>query len=178
MLDTLITSKTRLKLLLKFFLNPESKGYLRSLESEFGESTNGIRLELNRFESAGMLVSKLEGNKKVFQADPKHPLFSQLQKIIHNYVGLDRIVENVVLKLGDVQSVYLLGDFARGLDAEIIELVFVGDVDEVYLKKLVKKAGNLISRKIHFSVVKEFEISKASVLLLWSGIGADSDIER
>ena len=167
MLDTLITSKTRLKLLLKFFLNPESKGYLRSLESEFGESTNGIRVELNRFESAGMLVSKLEGNKKVFQADSKHPLFSQLQKIIHNYVGLDRIVENVVLKLGDVHSVYLMGDFARGLDAEFIELVFVGDVDESYLKKLVRKAEGVISREIRFSIVEDFELRELGGLLLW-----------
>jgi hypothetical protein len=167
MLDTLITSKTRLKLLLKFFLNPESKGYLRSLESEFGESTNGIRLELNRFESAGMLVSKLEGNKKVFQADSKHPLFSQLQKIIHNYVGLDRIVENVVLKLGDVKSVYLMGDFARGLDAEIIELVFVGDIDEGYLNKLVRKAEEMISRNIRFAIVNGFEIGELDGLLLW-----------
>jgi len=175
MLDTLITSKTRLKLLLKFFLNPESKGYLRSLESEFGESTNGIRLELNRFEAAGMLVSKLEGNKKVFQADSKHPLFSQLQKIIHNYVGLDRIIENVILKLGDVQSVYLMGDFARGLDAEVIELIFVGDIDESYLKKLVRKATSLISRKVRYTVVKEFEVGESVGLLLWSGLDNDSE---
>ena len=50
MLDTLITSKTRIKLLLKFFLNAQTKSYLRSLEGEFGESTNAIRLELNKFE--------------------------------------------------------------------------------------------------------------------------------
>ena len=48
MLDTLISSQTRLKLLLKFFLNSSTSSYLRDLESEFGESTNAIRLELNR----------------------------------------------------------------------------------------------------------------------------------
>tara|TARA_R110002050_G_scaffold204327_4_gene339832 strand:- start:33093 stop:33626 length:534 start_codon:yes stop_codon:yes gene_type:complete len=167
MLDTLITSKTRLKLLLKFFLNPDSKGYLRSLESEFGESTNGIRLELNRFESAGMLVSELDGNKKVFQANSAHPLFLQLQKIVQNYIGLDQIIETVVLKLGDVQFVYLMGKFARGLDAKIIDLVFVGDVDEVYLKKLVIKAEGMISRKITYSVVSTLSENSDVGLLLW-----------
>ncbi|MFN5885132.1 MAG: ArsR family transcriptional regulator, partial [Bacteroidota bacterium] len=49
MLDTLITSKTRIKLLLKFFLNGNTSSYLRNLESEFGESSNAIRLELNKF---------------------------------------------------------------------------------------------------------------------------------
>jgi len=40
MLDSLITSKTRIKLLLKFFLNTSTHAYLRGLADEFGESTN------------------------------------------------------------------------------------------------------------------------------------------
>ena len=44
MLDTLIQSKTRLKLLLRFFLNPESSAYLRGLAQEFDESTNAVRV--------------------------------------------------------------------------------------------------------------------------------------
>ena len=47
MLESLITSKTRLRLLIKFFVNIANKGYLNSLASEFGESTNSVRKELN-----------------------------------------------------------------------------------------------------------------------------------
>jgi NTP pyrophosphatase (non-canonical NTP hydrolase) len=46
-LDALITSKTRVKMLLKFFTNGTSSAYLRGLAEEFGESTNAIRHELN-----------------------------------------------------------------------------------------------------------------------------------
>ena len=74
MLDTLITSKTRVKLLLKFFLNAESRSYLRGLESEFHESTNAIRLELNKFEKAGLLISEKEGNRKFFKKKKKAPI--------------------------------------------------------------------------------------------------------
>jgi len=77
MLEALITSKTRLKLLLKFFLNSDTTGYLRSLEPEFGESTNAIRQELNRFEQAGLLAADKKGNKKVYHANTRHPLFHQ-----------------------------------------------------------------------------------------------------
>ena len=55
MLETLVTSKTRAKLLLKFFLNPSTSAYLRGLADEFGESTNGVRVELNRLMEAGLL---------------------------------------------------------------------------------------------------------------------------
>ena len=48
MLDSIITSQTKIKLLLRFFLNPNNSGYLRQLANDFGESTNGIRVELNK----------------------------------------------------------------------------------------------------------------------------------
>ena len=69
MIETLISSKTRIKLLIKFFLNSDNTAYLRNLEDEFGESTNGIRIELNKFEKAGFLTSFSEGNKKIFTAN-------------------------------------------------------------------------------------------------------------
>ena len=49
MLETLITSKTRIKLLLKFFLNSKNQSYLRNLESEFGESSNAYSIRAEPF---------------------------------------------------------------------------------------------------------------------------------
>ena len=66
LIKTLITSKTRVKLLLKFFLNPLNSAYLRGLSEELEESTNAVRLELNRLEAANMLHSSKVGNKKMF----------------------------------------------------------------------------------------------------------------
>ncbi|MBT6836211.1 MAG: ArsR family transcriptional regulator, partial [Bacteroidetes bacterium] len=112
MLDTLITSKTRIKLMLKFFLNSSSSSYLRGLESEFGESSNAIRLELNRFEQAGLLASFLKSNRKYFKANTKHPLFRDIHSLLRKYVGIDEIIDSVIEKMGDVKEVYLTGDFA------------------------------------------------------------------
>ena len=62
MLETIITNKTRIKLIQKFFLNKDTTGYLRSLEAEFAESSNAIRVELNRLEAADLLLSSFDGN--------------------------------------------------------------------------------------------------------------------
>jgi len=43
MLDIIISSETRIKLLIKFFLVKGNKSYLRSLEREFDESTNALK---------------------------------------------------------------------------------------------------------------------------------------
>ena len=99
MIETLISSKTRVKLLMKFFLNSNNRSYLRNLEEEFGESTNGIRLELNKFEKAGFLESVAEGNKKMFKANAKHPLFKDIHSILLKMTGLDHVIDKYQLRM-------------------------------------------------------------------------------
>jgi hypothetical protein len=175
MLDTLITSKTRLKLLLKFFLNSSSRAHLRNLEAEFGESTNAIRLELNKFEEAGLLKSEMAGNKKVFRANTGHPLFSDIHNILLKTIGFDQIIERVLTKLGNVQVAYVSGDFARGIDTPIIDLVLVGnEINQEYLAKLAGRTEEMINRKIRFVIFQPEEFEKYSkkltardMLLIW-----------
>lgn len=156
MLETLITSKTRIKLLLKFFLNINNKAYLRSLESEFNESTNGIRQELNRFENAGLLLTESEGNKKLYRANTQHSLFKDLNSIILKFVGVEELIEKVIDRLGNVQQVYLEGRIAQGLDSDIIDLLLIGNnIDRNYLSSLVEKTEPLLKRKIRYLVFEE-----------------------
>jgi hypothetical protein len=157
MLDTLITSKTRIKLLLKFFLNSRTSSYLRNLEVEFGESTNSIRIELNKFEEAGLLTTNMSGNKKLFQANTNHPMFSDIQNILMKYTGLDKIVDQVVSRLGDLEAVYLVGELAKGLDNPVIDLIFIGEVNQTYLLNLITKTEKIIRKKIHFVVYNQQE---------------------
>ena len=175
MIEALISSKTRIKLLLKFFLNSSNKAYLRGLEEEFGESTNAIRLELNKLEKAGMVSSDVQGNKKYFTANVNHPLFFDLNSIIRKYVGIDTIIENVISQLGEVERVYLSGEFAKGNDNNVIDLEFVGTVNTNYLTDLIQKAEPLVKRKIRYVVysVEEFAALKETKninekLLIWS----------
>jgi len=176
MLDTLITSKTRLKLLLKFFLNSNSSSYLRGLETEFEESTNSIRVELNRFEKAGLLKSYFKGNKKMFQANAEHPLYTSINDLLLKHLGFNSIIERVIYKLGDVKKVVVVGDFARGVDNNIIDLIFIGDeINKTYLIELIEKVEVRIKRKIRYLVYKEDEfeeyhknLKSGESLILWT----------
>ncbi|MBK8698699.1 MAG: ArsR family transcriptional regulator [Saprospiraceae bacterium] len=174
MIEALISSKTRIKLLLKFFLNSNNKAYLRSLESEFGESTNAIRVELNRFEDAGMLSSYTSGNRKYFQANTKHPLYQEVNSILRKQLGIDQIIENIIERLGEVEKVFITGALAKGLDSSIIDLVIIGHVNKEYLISLIEKAEKLISRKIRYMVYTADDITaehdiinEQNALLIW-----------
>jgi len=175
MIETLISSKTRIKLLLKFFLNSSTTAYLRSLETQFGESTNAIRIELNRLEKAGMLTSFSQGNKKLFQANTKHPLYREVHSIVMKYVGIDKVIENIIERLGDVQAVYLAGEFARGLDSDIIDLILVGEINQEYLLHLIERAESMVTRRIRYLIYDNqdgfdatWSQKKPAPLLIWS----------
>jgi len=174
LLDALITSKTRIKLLLKFFLNSNNRDYLRGLESEFGDSSNSIRQELNKLETAGLLESNSEGNKKIFNANTKHPLFPEINSILMKFTGLDQLIVRVIDQLGDLHEVYLIGDLGRGVDSELIDLIFVGNINREYLNGLIEKSEKHIKKKIRYVLfsLDEFTIKKEHVisdedLLLW-----------
>lgn len=175
MIETLISNKTRIKLLLKFFLNSNTTSYLRGLESEFGDSSNAIRLELNRLEKADMLESSLQGNKKFFKANTAHPLFKDIHNLILKHVGIDKVIETVIERLGELEEVYLTGSFAKGIDSQIIDLILVGKVEKSYLIQLVEKVEKLINRKIRYIIYQKEEVNKLNweqfaiePLLIWS----------
>jgi hypothetical protein len=176
MIETLISSKTRIKLLLKFFLNSKNTAYLRNLEDEFGESTNAIRLELNKFEKAGFLASTVEGNKKIFSVNTKHPLFPDINRIIMKLTGLEYVVDYVLQRIGDLEKVYLVGKMSMGQATEMIDLVLVGDnLNKTFLIEQIEKAERKIGKKIRYVHYgkKEFDIEKIKEpgmhpLLIWS----------
>jgi len=170
MLETLISSRTRLKLLLKFFLNSKATSYLRGLESEFGDSTNAIRLELNRFEKAGMLLSYTKGNKKYFRANTEHPLYKDTHNLLLKYVGFDKIIDTIIENLGDLKKAYVTGAFAEGLDDAVIDLVLVGNINKMYLAELTEKAEKHISKKIQYVTYTEEEFATS----LWEELNPQS----
>ena len=166
MLETLITSKTRLRLLIKFFISQANHGYLNGLASEMGESTNSIRKELNRLFDAGYLVKLKKNNKVEYKANTNHPMFEILQKVVFKHLGLEDIVDHVLAQMGDVMEIHLISDYAKGLDTGLIEVLLIGDkLNADYINNLEEKIEKLIERKVQFIISNRKATDQKSILL-------------
>ena len=153
MLESLITSKTRLRLLIKFFISIANKGYLNELANEFGESTNSVRKELNNLSSAGYLNKENKNNKIIYEANISHPLFKTIQQIVHKHLGIEELLETVYNKIGEVEKIALLGDYAKGIDRGLIEVLIVGKkINKKYLDEISPKIQKKIGRKVNFFI--------------------------
>ena len=183
MLESLITSRTRIRLLLKFFSNNKTRSYLRGLAEEFGESTNSVRVELNRLKKTGLLHSKNVGRIKMYEANVDHPLYQEVRSLVIKYLGIDQIAEKVVSRLGNVQHAFVTGDYAQGKDTGLIDLVIIGDIDWEYLIRLIGKAEDIIDRKIRPLILNEEEFAKTfasldidNAIVLWNSDDPDNSL--
>jgi len=161
LIDQLFSGKIRLKLLARLLLNPGSQVYLRQLERDLQVSSNTVRLELNKLSEMKLInvVETEESKIKKYIANTVHPLYSNLRSIILKYVGVDQLLEEIFYKLGEIEEVFLTGEFANGIETPFIDLVLVGDIERDYLNKLIESAEKLLNKKIRMAIYSKNEFT-------------------
>ena len=166
MLGELITSKTRLRLLIKFFISQTNKGYLNGLAHEMGESTNSIRKELNHLFDAGYLLKHKNNNKVEYKVNANHPLYETLRKVVLKHLGFEDLVDTVLKRMGNVEKILIIGDYAKGVDSGNIEVILVGkNLNFNYISQLESKIENLINRKVSFFLTSNVPKNSESITL-------------
>jgi len=173
LLTGLISSRTRIKLLMRLFLNPMTRSYLRELAKEFGVSTNAVREELNQLTKTDLLKVEKQGRNVFYSANPDHALFPELRSMVQKVMGIDQVIDGIVKRLGELERAYIIGDYAEGKDSGIIDVLLVGDIEPLQLHDLTRKTEKYIQRKIRVLVLDKVEsqavVSKLdrTKLLIW-----------
>jgi DNA-binding transcriptional ArsR family regulator len=170
----LITSKTRIRILMRLFLNPKGHAYLRELAYEFSMSPSQVKEELNQLNKAGLLTNSRQGRQIHYQANINHPLFPELHSMVKKALGMDRILDSIIKRLGELELAFLIDDYADGKDSGIIDLGLVGNIDHGNLADLVQKTERYIGRKIRTLVLTNAEyrrmvplLEQRPLLVLW-----------
>ena len=174
LLSGLIASKTRIKLLMRLFFNPQTRSYLRELAKEFDVSTNAVREELNQLKKTNLLKSEKDGRQVYYSANTEHSLFPELKSMVSKVMGIDQVIDGIVQRLGDLESAYLIDDYAEGKDTGIIDIILVGKIDQYHLNDLTRKTEKYVKRKIRSLVLSRSEyqemlpgLMKRPQILIW-----------
>lgn len=173
MIDSIITSKARVKLLMKLFLNSNNQAHLRGIAKELNESTNAIHRELNRLFEANLLTDEYLDNRRIFKANTQHPLFENINHILQLTVGIDKIVNHVTMQIRNLDAAYIVGSFAAGVESDTIELLITGkDLDRQYIEHLVSRVEKMINKRIVLLIISasqmEYFFKDNPILLIWT----------
>lgn len=93
-------------------------------------------------------------------ANEEHPLFPELKSMVSKVMGIDRVIDGIVNRLGDLERAYLIDDYAEGKDTGIIDLLLVGNIDQYHLNDLSRKTERYIKRKVRSLVLSRQEYKK------------------
>jgi predicted transcriptional regulator len=159
LLSGLIASKTRIKLLMRFFFNPKTRSYLRELAKEFNVSSNAVREELNQLKKTDLLKSEKNGRQVYYMANTEHALFPELKSMVGKVMGIDQVIDSIITRLGNLEKAYLVDDYAEGKDTGIIDILLVGNIDQYHLNDLTRKTEKYVKRKIRSLVLTKDEFN-------------------
>lgn len=160
MLQDLIISKCRVKLLQIFFHQPNELFYIRQLVRQTGEEINAVRRELIRLEKLGIIQKESRGNRVYYWLNKNYPLFGDLLSLISKSVGLGGEIIRNKGKIGKVKVAMLSGRFARGLPTKegAVDLLVVGEINLPQLAKIIREQESKIGREINYTVMTKQEL--------------------
>ena len=82
------------------------------------------------------------------------------------HLGLEDVVETVLERMGNVDKIILIGDYAKGNDSGLIEVFLIGQgLNMDYIAQLEKKIEKLIGRKISFYLASKFISDQEHIIL-------------
>lgn len=162
MLEHLITSKAKRRLLKLFIISPDRNFYTREIAKLTEEPLNAVRRELGHLEKIGLIRSHREGNLKYYSLVKEFPFYPELKKIIYATVGLG---DYLTTKFSDPQQIefaFIYGSVAKNEETakSDIDLMVVGEIDEAELHDLVSQIEGDIGRSINYTLMSRKEIEE------------------
>ncbi|MFA5359683.1 MAG: winged helix-turn-helix domain-containing protein [Patescibacteria group bacterium] len=173
MLEKLLGSNARVKILKLFLLNPAEKFYIRQLSRDLKLQLNSVSRELDNLEKFGILTSniKIEGEdepkdkkgntggqeKKYFRANPNFVLFDEIKAlIVKAQILYEKDFVKKLKSIGKIRLLVLTGIFVNN-PSSLIDILIVGKVNKVKLAKLIRELEIELGKEINFTVFDNHE---------------------
>ena len=157
MLEQLFGSRTRVKLLRLFLLNPEDKYYVREITRLVSEQINSVRRELSNLESLDLIESVEEDRKKFYYLNNSNILYPELKSLILKaQVTLERNLVKAIKEMGQLKYLALSGLFVGDKEAKT-DVLLVGRVNRKKISVLINKFQGTFSREINYTVMSPSE---------------------
>lgn len=159
MLKDLITSKTRVKILLLFLEDPTAMYHVREIVRRVSEEINAVRRELILLEKKGILSREPRANRVYYYLDKNYPFYYDLIRLFAKTSGLGADIIKNRVKLGRIKYAMMSGKFARRVreKSDEVDLLIVGTVVLPELTLLVKEEEAKRGQEINYTVMTEEE---------------------
>lgn len=158
---SVLFNKTCILLLTLFYNNAEKTFYLREIARKIDMGTGTVQRELLKLASAGLVVRQACGNQVYYRANTRSHVYNEVRGLIIKTFGMVDLIKNVLKPLSTkIDYAFIYGSQADGTattDSDI-DLMIVGQVNEMELHKAINKAEEKLGKAVNYSffTLKEF----------------------
>lgn len=159
MLQNIIPSKTRRKVLDLFFHNPSESFYLRRVVREIDEEVNAVKRELDILEREKLLDKERRLNKVFYSLNRSYPLYDEFMRIFTKTDKLALLIHQNQSKIGKLKFIALSLKFSKRLaiKEDEIYLLLVGVVVVPEIASIISGIEKEFGREINYTVMNEDE---------------------
>jgi predicted nucleotidyltransferase len=152
-LSNALFSKVQQRVLALIFGHPERSFYTSEIVRSVHSGTGAVERELSRLQSSGLVSVERIGNQKHYRANPKSPIFEELQSLVVKTVGLSEPIRKTLEPYSDkITTAFVYGSVAKGTDTarSDIDLMVIGDeLDYSELYAALQNAETQLRRKVN-----------------------------
>ncbi len=160
MLEQLLGSRLRARVIGWLFTHPDERFYVRQLAALLSEDSSNLSRELARLESIGIVTSERDGQQKYYRPNPRSSVFEELKRIAMKTAGVVDVLREALESHGEsIWTAFLFGSHARQeqtADSDI-DLMIIGDVDEIALQDSIARAESELRRTVNYSLLSQQE---------------------
>jgi len=161
-LEDIIISRVRVKILTLFLSHPGVIFHVRDIVRRVDEEINAVRRELAHMEKAGMVAKEQRANRLFYLFRKEYPIYFELLELIGKSSGLGGDILKSRAKLGKLKFVMVSGRYLRGLTKKSptdVDLLVVGTVVLPELSQIIKAEEARREREINYTVMTEEEFA-------------------
>ncbi|MBI4457441.1 hypothetical protein HY633_00570 [Candidatus Uhrbacteria bacterium] len=166
MLDRLIGSKTRVRLLRLFLANPKQPFFVRELTRKIAAQINAVRNELKTLETLGIVEASeaplasavaaeavAAAQRKYYRLNTESLLYPELRALfLKARMVTEKDFVKKIAEAGAIQYLALLGSFV-GTEGAPTDMVVVGKVNRDKLAGLIRNFEKEIGREVNYTVM-------------------------
>ncbi len=161
MLQYIIPSKARRKILEIFFHNLSENFYLRQIVRKTNQEVNAVKRELDILLKAKLLIKEKRLNKIFYSLNKNFPFYDEFLRIFTKTTPLANALYQNISKLGKVKFIALSIKFSKKIPIKEDEvyLLIVGTVVIPEVAAIVGEAEKSYGREINYTVMTEDEFA-------------------
>ncbi|MBN1859575.1 nucleotidyltransferase domain-containing protein [Candidatus Bipolaricaulota bacterium] len=159
MLEKLLGSESRVKILTLFLLNAGTEYYLREIAQRTGLAVRSVQRTVMDLTDIAILHRERRGNSVYFRLNIENPIVPDLKAMFLKTVGLGDLLRETLAGESKIEAAFIYGSVAKGDETATsdIDLAMIGDVPPQTLTGLLEDLERVTGRDVNATVFTRAE---------------------